>query len=363
MGRTYIQIRDWFDDFGARATRTNDRDRMRLYQLYDAAYKNIEKAPEQALSLYREAAHLAEQLNETWIVLVYECWVIETLLFGLARYEEGLDLATKLVSKASQELYAECPAKAWAFYTLIAAYAFLDELSYTSETRAMIETVETMALDEETYLRMIYQRSYTWWLDGNPAKAYEQILFYLDISQSSYRKTGGHDTLCYFYYLQGDDQKALENAHLTEEHAAKSGRRSKVASAYWWQALLMHLRGETKEAERLFWRGIGEMNQLGYPKDIARWLGACRYYEMTGAYDKALLFWDEQVQLMNPKTPARQSYFTVFLRRCFVLRKLGRLTNADVEQTRQIALLMHKPEKYLALVDPLNDGSIEIPRY
>ena len=54
---------------------------------------------------------------------------------------------------------------------------------------------------------------------------------------------------------------------------------------------------------------------------------------------------------------------SVFLRRCFVLRQMERLTEADIEQTRQAALRMRKPDRYLAQIEELHDGKTEIPRY
>jgi hypothetical protein len=53
----------------------------------------------------------------------------------------------------------------------------------------------------------------------------------------------------------------------------------------------------------------------------------------------------------------------VFFRRCFLLRHLGRLTEADIEQTREAARHLHKPEKYFTLMEQLNDGKTELPRY
>ena len=46
-----------------------------------------------------------------------------------------------------------------------------------------------------------------------------------------------------------------------------------------------------------------------------------------------------------------------------MFRRRPRLTEADIEQTRQAALGLRKPDKYLPSVDVLRDGSMAIPRY
>jgi hypothetical protein len=83
----------------------------------------------------------------------------------------------------------------------------------------------------------------------------------------------------------------------------------------------------------------------------------------TSELEASLALWDEQVRLMDPKTPNRQTNFYIFLRRCFVLRQLGRLMDADLEQVRQAALRMRKPERYFEQMKELTDGTTEIPRY
>jgi hypothetical protein len=365
MTRSYIKPWEWFHNFGERATRVQDEARMKLYHLYGRASRDHQRYPQQAVALYREGVARAADLKEPWIEMFYEWWVASITIFELYLYEEGLDLAMKLVTKASRDAYLDFPFRAPVFLLLISVYFKLDGLSYIEEMKAMLETIETqMALDRDSHLRVFGYRADFWRLMGDQEKALETTSLYIEMSvNNDFRLTDGYETLCGLTYLQHRDQKALEYAHLTLDHALKSNRRSLISHAYWWQACLLFLSGDPQEAERLFRLGLGEVRQLERPKNISLWDGACRYYETIGAYDRALLFWDEQVQLMNPKTQSQRDHFEIFLRRCFVLRAMGRLTEADIEQTRQAAQRMRKPEKYLVLVDELHDGKTDIPRY
>jgi hypothetical protein len=365
MSRSFVEVWEWFHGFGARATAANDNERIRLYQIWLNATKDPEKYPAQSLALYHEGAALAEHLKEPWIEMFYQSLAANALIFDLNRDEDGLALSMKLVVKAYQDAYVGCPARAWCFCDLINAYFHLDGLSYTDEIVAMVDTLETqVSLDKDSYQRLFLYRMDVLRLLNERDKAFEMGLRYVEASiNESFRLADGYTSLCNMSYIRGDNQRALEYSYLAKDHAVRSRRYDAVAENDWWQAVLLFLCGETEEAERAFRYGIGVVSQLERPKEPELWGGACRYYEVTGAYDKALRFWDEQVQLMDPKTPNRQSYFGIFLRRCYVLRKLGRLTEADVEQTRQAALRMRKPEKYLALIAALHDGSVEIPRY
>lgn len=365
MSRQYVQLWPWFNEFGRQARIANDQDRIRLYGIDDTAFEHREKNPEYALTLRRQGVALAERLGEPCMALFYEYRVVEVLLFHLARYEEGLELATKIVTKASQEAYLNCPARARVFITLISAYFETDGLSYIDEIMAMIETMEQhIPLDDDTHRRLFAYRAKVAMELRQYDKAMEDALKYLEISaESAFRCTHAYGILGHLAYLQHNDRQALTYTYLMQENAIRANQHASLAHSYGWQALLLLLLGETDEAQRLFTLAIAEANTLSLPKELNLLYGKCRYYDARGDYDKSLFLWDEQIQLMNPNTLHRQTYFYTFLRRCFVLRQMGRLTEMDVEQTRQAAQRMRKPEKYLALVEELYDGKTAIPRY
>ena len=186
MSRQYVQLWSWFNDFGRQARAAHDDERIRLYQLNNTGFNAREKNPEHALALYREGAALAERLNEPWMVLFYEHWIASMLIFYLDRYEEGQALATRLVTKASQEAYLNCPVRARVYTTLVAAYLDIDCLSYLEEIRAMIDTLEQhIPLDEDTHQRLFAYRAYLWMQERDYDKAQVDALKYLEISASS----------------------------------------------------------------------------------------------------------------------------------------------------------------------------------
>src|SRR5688572_2788138 len=155
MRRPYVEIGPWLDAFRSQAAAANDQERLYLCNILHNAFQQREKNPEQALSMCREAVAIAERLHEPWMILYYEYWIAEMLIFYLGRYEEGLALATRLVAKSSQDIYVNCPVRGRVFITLIAVYFELDTLSYVDEIRAMIETLENdIPIDEDTYQRL-----------------------------------------------------------------------------------------------------------------------------------------------------------------------------------------------------------------
>jgi hypothetical protein len=365
MSRQYVQLGEWIDDFGRRARAAQDQQRISLHNINHIAFDLQEKNPEKAFALYREGVALAEQLGEAWMALFYEYWSAVTLIFCLDRYEDGLALAAQLVARVSQEAYINCPFRARIYMTLVSAYFQIDPLSYVDQIRSMIDTLDTqIPLDEDTYRRLYAYRAKISMELFEYDSALPDALKYLEVSTSSaFRTAYAYSILTHLSYIQGKDGRALDYVYLLQSNAQRANLYSLIVSSYYWQALFLCLRGEAQEAHRLFLLGTAEANGLGRRNEDILLMGVSRYFEARGDYDKALAVWDEQVQLMDPKTPHRQSYFYTFLRRCFVLRRMGRLAEADIEQTHQAALRMHKPDRYVALVDELRNGKIEIPRY
>jgi hypothetical protein len=297
---------------------------------------------------------------------MYEYWVAEMLVFYLGRYEEGIEFTTRLVTKCAQDIYLNCPVRARIFITLIAAYYELDALSYSDEIWAMIHTMETsIPLDEDTHQRLFFYRAGMHLYHNDYDNALAEGLKYIEIcNRSAFRAAEAYDVLCHIRYLQGANQQAFEYAHLCQEACRRDGRsQALLANSLCWQASLLAFRGETEEAERLFLLGTAQAKRLNLPDEQGILKATCRYYDVIGAHERSLALWDEQIRAMNPNTAGRQTYFEIFLRRCFTLRKLDRLTEGDIEQTRQAAQRMRKPEPYLACLNVLFDGKTELPLY
>jgi hypothetical protein len=365
MKRPYVDMWSWMETFVFRAQMARDQARLRLFAIHNIAFDQREKNPQQAFALLKEGVAQAEALQEYWVAASFECRMVEMLMLSLARYEDAVELATKLVTKMSQEAFVNFPMRAWAFINLIIAYFELDALSYSDEILAMIETVETsMPIDSDIHQRLYYYRSRLWLGLSEKDKAMTDALTHMEMCiRNPFRASYGYDLLTHLSYLAQDDRRALEYAYLAQDTSEQSDHKVALTNSYYWQALFLAQQQQTDAAHRLFMRATAEATALNLPYDLGLLRGKCRYYEAKGEYETSLAVWDEQIQQMDQKTASRQSYFYIFLHRCFVLRQLGRLTEADITQTRQAAMRLRAPDKYLPFLDALRNATPEIPRY
>lgn len=365
MKRPYVDMWSWVETFHYRAFVARDEQRLRLLAIHAIAFDLREKNPEQAFALLQEGVAQAESLQEPWIAASFECRIVEMFMLSLARYEDAVEQAMKLVTKMSQDTFLNFPMRAWAFMNLIIAYFELDALSYSDEILAMIETLETrMPIDRDIHQRLYYYRSRLYLGLRDHDSAMKDALVHMEMTTGNpFRASYGYDLLTHLSYLAHDDRRAQEYAHLAQETSEQADHRVALANSYYWQALFLHQQTQPEDAHRMFLRATAEAISLNLPQDLGLLRGKCRYYEAKGEYEASLAVWDDQIQRMDDRTPNRQSYFYVFLHRCFVLRQLDRLTEADITQTRQAALRLRQPDKYLPFIDELHNGKRQIPRY
>lgn len=362
MSKSYVPLWAWLDDFQRRANWSGDQERSRLVQMHYRAWEVHEKDPEQALMLCNQGAELARQLDEPCVELFHEYWAAEMLLFYLVRVKEGLDFATKLVTKASTPRYADCPVRARVYITLVSAYYSVDALGYESEIRNMIEFLENdIPLDDDTHHRLQGYRARMWMHVEDYQKAEAETLKYLSMCVGRpYREADGYGVLAATMYYQRRDDKALEYAVLYEEKARRAYIQSSIAGSTLWQALLYRLKGLETEAQQFFLRGMALLSTLGIEKEREYHDMMCRFYEAGKEYEKSLALRDEQLKKLGDVT-GQSILFEILRKRCLVLKQMGRLTPADVEAvTAEMNKLKH-PDKYLHKLKELE--SVTLPRY
>jgi hypothetical protein len=362
--RNYVPLWRWFDDFYRRAYARGDSDRVRLVQLYRRVWQIRETNPQEAFDLCNEGAELARQLNEPCWELFHEQWAANILLFYLVRAQEALDTTTKLVAKASQPRYVECPVRARVFITLIAVYRYIDSLSYETEIRDMIDYMEReIPLDADTHQRLQAYRAHLCVDLKEYEKAEEEALQYLQMSAGdSFREAHAYLLLTRILYLRGQDETALEYARLGEEKSQAAHTLGELVSALLWQSILLRRLNSEDEAQALFKRGMAQYATLGTARDEGYYNMLCRFYEAGKEYEKSLATRDEQIQKIRDGI-GLDSTFEAHRKRCLVLKQLGQLSPADVAAAQDAAKSLKHPEKHLAKLSELEDDPFQMPLY
>lgn len=353
MTRSYVPLWDWFNDFERQARATNDDDRTRLITLHREAWNQRQKNPQHAYELCQQAVRLAQQLDEPFMELFHEYWATEMLLVYLIRVKEGLDLATKIVTKASQPRYIQAPIRGRAYITLISAYYSHDALGYQKEIGDMIDFMERdIPMDHDTHLRLQGYRVRQWMNLEDYKRAEEESLKYLAMSEGDiFREVDAYHLLTRITYYLGKEDKTLQYAALRTEKAKRLEDIQAMASGLMWQALILRKRNEEAEAQRLLTQAMVQVSGLGVERNREYYEALSRFYEAKKEYDKALAMRNDQLKRIEPLGDHYWT-FDAHYKRCWLLKELNRLTEADVERAKAAANRLKDPQKYL---DKLKD--------
>lgn len=348
MTRSYIDINGWLKNFERQVRLEGDEERARLLELYHRALNLRFKHPENALALFRQGADLARQFNEPCMELFHEFYAGETLMTFLIREKEGLELATRIVTKAGQPQYLRCPTRCYAYLLLIKAYYGMDVIGYAPEIFDMIEFMEReIALDKDTHCRLQGYRVRVGFQIDQHEQAEKDALKYLELAQVT-----GHTADAYYLlimladHLEKEDD-ILKYAALRGEMALKTREMVNYSMSLLWQAVILRKRKEEADAQRLFMQGLAQFSTLGITRNREYYNLISRFYEAGEEYEKALALREEQIRAIQDYGDYHWLWST-HLKRCKLLKQMNRLTPADIEAAKAIVLKhLKNPQKAL----------------
>lgn len=361
-----VDLWGWFDRFYWDALRNGDSERLRMVQLYHAAWDHMEGDPKQAIAYLEQGKAQAQRIGEPCWTLFYDYWLSEAHLFYLDDARGGLDRAVKTAVEARKPMYEQCPVRARVYRILIDVYMVLDPVGYVDkirETSAYMEN-EVPQDDDTRYLTQARKSRLAFILDQLD-EAYDEGLRFLAISEESdFQQTYAYSLLCHYAYLRGDLQIALKYALDGETAARRCDRRASIAALLAWQALLRHKLGEPAVAEMIYRQATARMANLGIVPYETYYDAVCEYLELTDRIEEALRLRGNQLrEALASKSP--YSICESHLKRCELLMRMGdRAGKGDIPSlaqeladAREAAKALLAPAYYLAKLDKVaSDG-------
>jgi hypothetical protein len=359
-------IWDWFDEFELEARRQGDAERTRLGELHREAYRFRESDPERALVLYGEGRRLATALHEPWWVLYYNQQGVHALLHFKQDYRKVLDQAIANVLEARKPGYASFPRRLLIHGDLVSAYLGIDPLGYADAIQEALDYLdrESPRDGDERYLVLGSQRQFA--IDqGKFAEADHFSRKSLELAAADTDRRRAEHFLVFAYSAMAEvawkrgDQDELEQAVFTgEEVARKVGHQVELSGFQMWRALLLRRAGNEERACALYRQASQRIARMGMPADAAYRDAECAFHLLAGRLDLALAVRD--AELAGLRDRGREFLESAaHVKRCTLLCRLGRLTQADLEAARQSAGRLREPSgvlEALARIDYQGDA-------
>jgi hypothetical protein len=291
-----MSVWDWIDEFDTRARAAGDAQRARLPRVLPEAFDLRHTDPDRMLALFAEGRRLAAALRESWWVLFFDYWRVETLVYYKDDYRGLLDLAVKLTLELHRPANAQHPIRYPAYANLIAAYLCLDPHGYADEVRQALRLADGDLPDEDgvRYLFLFRREWFAWELGelDEVRAACRELQAVADADRNGHRalhhQVGLQTCLARLAYRTGDWAGLGEASRTAEELARRRGARYEQGLALLWQAVWARHDGAEEEARRLFRLGAAQMARLGKPPDDTYFDSVCAFHELAGDLGSAL---------------------------------------------------------------------------
>jgi hypothetical protein len=340
---------DWPGRFEADARERGDARRLRLAGIVYDVDAVRESRPDQALALIDEARALARDLAEPWWGLFYDDRRAGVLMKYMGDARGGLEQAVRNVLRLRSPAFACFPWRSRVHDHLVVGYLNTDPIGYADEIRAALDHLETELPDggSPRYLLLARRR----WLAaelGRPdeAEAHARAGLALAADDPDRWTAASHAVFCYSHlchaaWLRGGDGLAAL-AGEGEALARTTGHRLEHAEFQLWRALLARRDGDQAAARRLAHQARARVARLGMPPDHIYFDALAAFHLEAGEVEHALAARDRELALLVGRD-RWHAEARCRAERCRLLDRLGRLTAADVEETRRARARLRRP--------------------
>jgi hypothetical protein len=349
-----MTVWDWINEFESEAHERGDQQRLRLTSFHRLAWDCRHTDPARMLALLDEGRRLAVTLGESWWVLFFDHWRVETRIYYSDDYRGLIDLAAQVTFEVRKPGQEHHPLRFAIFCNLVAAYLCVDPRGYADAIRDALAylTHELPADGEDRYL-LIARRHWFAWEVGEIDEARRLALEELDLADSDPdRHTALHheaDTcksLCRICHRQADWGALEEYARTGEARARQLDYKYELALVLLWQAVCARHDGREEEARRLCRQGIGRMGRLGKKPDDSYFDSLAAFHELGGELNTALAIRDRE--LAECLDRGQFAYeVECRLKRCRLLRRMGQLRPADIADCHTAIGRLRIPAYYL----------------
>jgi hypothetical protein len=353
--------KDWFLEFSRKAIEDNDPERKRLLRFYHEGFALREKDPEQAFQLFNQGRHLAQQLNEPWMVMFFDEWRGTALLHFKRDFRNVLELAVQAALDVRKPQYAGFPEKFGIYDNLIAAYIGIDPLGYEPAILQALDYLETEVPDEpdsQRYLLIARRRILNLELDRVDV-AYdfclrEQVLADRDRerSRADHFSVFLYCALCQIAHQKGrwDDLEGWSETG--DDITRRVGHQVELSELLAWRAVSALRRGETDRALRLSRSATSRQKAQKMPPTRGFYDALCTYHEILGEVPKML---DIRERELNDVSGWGRFHCETRCRthRLELLKRLGKPMDDELSAARDSARRLRIPEPYLKRIEAI----------
>jgi hypothetical protein len=356
-----MNVWEWVAEYEREAQARGDRERVRLARIHNDAYSFRQVEPDSMLALLEEGRQMARVLREPWWELFFDHWIVETFIYYKDDYRQVIDKAVRCTLELRKPGCEDHPLRFAIFCNLVAAYLCVDPRGYADsihEALAYLRT-EVPPRGGERFLLQARRHWFAFELgryDEARVLALEELAM-ADVEPdrhlARHHEIDTWKALCNIAFRQRDFDSLRSQALIGEERARSTSEyRAELALFLLWQAFLARRDRQEERARRLFRQAVQRMSALGKMPDGSWYDAMASYHETGGEHEQAWAAREREVQECLGK--GQLAYEAECrLKRCRLLRLMGRPLDGEVEAAREATTRLRDPRWYRAELEKI----------
>jgi len=357
-----MSVWDWVGEFADDARAEDDLERLRLYELQQQAFLHGKTNPDLMLAALEEGRALAQQLGESWWVLLFDHWRLQCYRHYLLDYRPVAELAVRATLEARKSQYEGLPQRVCLHDDLVGAYLDVDPLGHAEAIEKALAFMQAEVQEDFECRYCLQNRRRTFALArGRLDEAEECSRVQLAMADDFALRDGAHHSV--FAYeglcevaLRRQDWGALrEFASAGEALAREEQEQIPLATFLLLRALLARRDGDEQLAGSLMRLALGQRRRVQALPGVFYYDALCAYHEAGGHFDRALKVRTQQLAEMEGKGRVHDEC-ECHIKRCRLLARMNKPLPEALRVAREAARKLRRPETYLEQLGRIERG-------
>jgi ATP/maltotriose-dependent transcriptional regulator MalT len=292
-------------------------------------------------------------------VLEINHWLLQTLIFKTRNIKEAYPLAVETAVEARKPEYADMQEHICVYQDLILTYIDTDPIGHEKLIEEAVDYMQEQVGNRNIQCRLCLQGLRCDFeiergnLDQGEEECHRQMSLAENNAHRHHHQTQIYTSLMQIAYLRGDWDEMMTYAGIAVE---MSGGDEDLIVDYCTcllgQAFVYAKQGETAAAETTYTRAIAAAERTGTVMSKLYYDLLRAYHEQNGDDEAILRVTDHELDEIDDKGQLyRES--AARIARCSALKRLGRLTDYDLQAAREVIVTLKAPQQFSEALEEL----------
>ncbi|MFO0863297.1 MAG: hypothetical protein U0744_01315 [Gemmataceae bacterium] len=350
-----MDIFDWVAERRREYARNKDQARFDLASVFHRAHTWGETEPDRYVAELRAAKQMAQQMDEPFWALYYQAFHLEGLVHYQRDFREALDLAAQCALAVQKPMFANWPGRFLVYNTMLYAYVFVDAWGYEDSIRKFIAYMDREVPSTPNHDRLVFLLRKTdfamecdrW--DEAREMSYNHMPIAEALGEPGYMYAIVSD-LFRIEYERGNWDDMIAFPEVLENLNRDTTHPNYLAESLAWRAVMARQRGNEEMAQKRFASAERRMARVDGAPSREYFLALAAFHEVDNDFAGALAI--RERELAAYRDSGKIAHIAASqIERCRMKKRLGTLTQCDVNEAEKANQALRKPATFRAKLE------------